>query len=152
MSDNRHNDENKFLTNCRLTVAFDEIFRWRRFPFFLAFTDDEGVPRNVCSQNWTLTTVPVLSLIKTVSSCVVQIVCVITNQGSSNPNCLKISCNAAHYHFDADLWMYGLNLSLSCDSFIGSTNLSRMKSTRTVTSYKEWAQQLQMRSVCCRDN
>ena len=28
-----------------------------------------------------------LSLIKTVSSCVVQIVCVITNQGSSNPNC-----------------------------------------------------------------
>ena len=31
----------------------------------------------------------VLSLIKTVSSCVVQIVCVITNQGSSNPNCLN---------------------------------------------------------------
>ena len=30
-----------------------------------------------------------LSLIKTVSSCVVQIVCVITNQGSSNPNCLN---------------------------------------------------------------
>ena len=24
-------DENKFLTNC-LTVAFDEIFRWRKFP------------------------------------------------------------------------------------------------------------------------
>ena len=23
-------DENKFLTNC-LTVAFDEIFRWRKF-------------------------------------------------------------------------------------------------------------------------
>ena len=57
--------------------------------FFLAFTDDEGVPRNVWSHHWTLTTVPVLSLIKTVSSCVVQIVCVITNQGSSNPNCLK---------------------------------------------------------------
>ena len=30
-----------------------------------------------------------LSLMKTVSSCVVQIVCVITNQGSSNPNCLN---------------------------------------------------------------
>ena len=30
-----------------------------------------------------------LSLIKPVSSCVVQIVCVITNQGSSNPNCLN---------------------------------------------------------------
>ena len=60
-----------------------------RMSFFLAFTDDEGVPRNVCSQHWTLTTVPVLSLIKTVSSCVVQIVCVITNQGSSNPNCLN---------------------------------------------------------------
>ena len=30
-----------------------------------------------------------LSLIKTVSSCVVQIVCVITNQGSGNPNCFK---------------------------------------------------------------
>ena len=30
-----------------------------------------------------------LSLIKTVSSCVVQIVCVITNQGSTNPNCLN---------------------------------------------------------------
>ena len=30
------------------------------------------------------------SLIKTVSSCVVQIVCVTTNQGSSNPNCLKL--------------------------------------------------------------
>ena len=29
------------------------------------------------------------SLIKTVSSCVVQIVCVTTNQGSSNPNCLN---------------------------------------------------------------
>ena len=57
--------------------------------FFLAFTDDEGVPRNVCSLHWTLTTVPVISLIKTVSSCVVQIVCVITNQGSSNPNCLN---------------------------------------------------------------
>ena len=56
---------------------------------FLAFTDDEGVPRNVWSQNWTLTTVTVPSLIKTVSSCVVQIVCVITNQGSSNPNCLN---------------------------------------------------------------
>ena len=27
--------------------------------FFLAFTDDEGVPRNVCSTNWTSTTVPV---------------------------------------------------------------------------------------------
>ena len=24
-------EENKFLTNC-LTVAFDEIFRWRKFP------------------------------------------------------------------------------------------------------------------------
>ena len=24
-------DENKFLTNC-LKVAFDEIFRWRKFP------------------------------------------------------------------------------------------------------------------------
>ena len=58
--------------------------------FFLAFTDDEGVPRNVWSQNWTLTTVPVPSLIKTVSSCVIQIVCVITNQGSNNPNCLKV--------------------------------------------------------------
>ena len=57
--------------------------------FFLAFTDDEGVPRNVCTQHWTLTTVPVLSLKITVSSCVVQIVCVITNQGSSNPNCLN---------------------------------------------------------------
>ena len=32
-----------------------------------------------------------LSLIKTVSSCVVQIVCVITNQGSGNPNCFEIS-------------------------------------------------------------
>ena len=70
-----------------------EIKRFEGLPhrqsFFLAFTDDEGVPRNVWSHHWTLTTVPVLSLIKTVSSCVVQIVCVITNQGSSNPNCLK---------------------------------------------------------------
>ena len=57
--------------------------------FFLAFTDDEGVPRNVWSHHWTSTTVPVLSLIKSVSSCIVQIVCVITNQGSSNPNCLN---------------------------------------------------------------
>ena len=57
--------------------------------FFLAFIDDEGVPRNVWSDHWTLTTVPVLSLIKTVSSCVVQSVCVIMNQGSSNPNCLN---------------------------------------------------------------
>ena len=32
-----------------------------------------------------------LPLTKTVSSCVVQIVCVITNQGSSNPNCLNIT-------------------------------------------------------------
>ena len=32
-----------------------------------------------------------LSLIKTVSSCVVQIVCVITNQGSGNPNCFELS-------------------------------------------------------------
>ena len=32
-----------------------------------------------------------LSLIKTVSSCVVQIVCVITNQGSGNPNCFEIT-------------------------------------------------------------
>ena len=35
-----------------------------------------------------------LSLIKTVSSCVVQIVCVITNQGSSNPNCLNCQQDA----------------------------------------------------------
>ena len=74
----------------------DEIRRFEGLPhrqwksFFLAFTDDEEVPRNVWSHHWTLTTVPVLSLIKTVSSCVVQIVCVITNQGYSNPNCFKI--------------------------------------------------------------
>ena len=74
--------KNNFLQSCS---------KWPRdLPgFFLAFTDDEGVPRNVWSHHWTLTTVPVLSLIKTVSSCVVQIVCVITNQGSSNPNCLN---------------------------------------------------------------
>ena len=59
------------------------------FDILSGFTDDEGVPQNVWSKNWTLTTVPILSLIKTVSSCVVQIVCVITNQGSSNPNCLN---------------------------------------------------------------
>ena len=39
--------------------------------------------------------VPVLSLIKTVSSCVVQIVCVITNQGSRNPNCLNFIINTS---------------------------------------------------------
>ena len=33
--------------------------------------------------------VPVLSIIKTASSCVAQNVCVITTQGSSNPNCLN---------------------------------------------------------------
>ena len=62
----------------------------QKVSFSLAFTDDEGVPRNVCSfktEHWP----PFLSLspIKTVFSCVVQIVCVITNQGSGNPNCLN---------------------------------------------------------------
>ena len=42
--------------------------------FFVAFTEDEGVLRNVWSDHRTWTTVPVLSLIKTASSCVVQIV------------------------------------------------------------------------------
>ena len=61
------------------------------------FTDDEGVPPNVWFHHWTLTTVPVLSLIKTVSSCVVQIVCVITNKGSrsSNPNRLNFIKHAS---------------------------------------------------------
>ena len=33
-------DENKFLTNC-LTVAFDEIFRWRKF-FAVQYYDMRG--------------------------------------------------------------------------------------------------------------
>ena len=88
-------DTSSYVTlRLRLAIFFKEQDGKLEIPgrinnSFLAFTDDEGVPRNVWSQNWTLTTVPVPSLIKTVSSCVVQIVCVITNQGSSNPNCLN---------------------------------------------------------------
>ena len=40
-----------------------------------------------------------LSLIKTVSSCVVQIVCVITNQGSGNPNCFDHSIQTSFSGF-----------------------------------------------------
>ena len=58
---------------------------------FWLFTDDEGVPRNVCSTNWTSTTVPVSITNKNcVLLCRSNRVCY-TNQGSGNPNCFELS-------------------------------------------------------------
>ena len=47
-----------------------------------------------------------LSLIKTVSSCVVQIVCVITSQGSSNPNCSLFFSFSLYLSISRSIFLY----------------------------------------------
>ena len=55
-----------------------------------------------------------LSLIKTVSSCVVQIVCVITNQGSGNPNCFEFSGLFPVSLFLSFFWDWEVSVSFFC--------------------------------------
>ena len=61
---------------------------WLSHSFWLSLTMRESLETSALKLNIDHRSC-LLSLIKTVSSCVVQIVCVITNQGSSNPNCLN---------------------------------------------------------------